>query len=89
MKKIAYFHSGSKNHGCEAIVRTTLELCEFKKDDVLFSKNIDEDIKYGIDKLCCLQLQGYRAKKFNLVRIIIKLIRLLSNNSIIPYRFFS
>ena len=44
-----YSHGGSKNHGCEAIVRGTYKV--INKPMVLYSMNPDEDIKYGIDKI--------------------------------------
>ncbi len=57
MRIYAYFHAGSKNHGCEAIVRTTQELL---KDKIrLLSFVPDEDKIYGIDKLVSLgKLEG-------------------------------
>ncbi len=51
-----YAHGGSGNHGCEAIVRSTLGL--FRDEDslhiTLISKNPEEDRAYGIDKLCTI-----------------------------------
>lgn len=51
-KKITlYEHAGSSNHGCEAIIRSTVEL--FGQEDVtLASFAPDEDIKYGLDQIC-------------------------------------
>jgi polysaccharide pyruvyl transferase WcaK-like protein len=48
-----YYHGGSKNHGCEAIVRSTVKILNRKLD--LYSSEIEEDKKYGIDKLVCLK----------------------------------
>lgn len=45
-----YSHGGSDNHGCEAIVRSTINILE--KPVRLMSNNIEQDIKYGIDHLC-------------------------------------
>lgn len=49
-----YAHGGSGNHGCEAIVRSTLGL--FRDEDnlhiTLISKTPEEDRTYGIDQLC-------------------------------------
>lgn len=42
-----YTHSGSMNHGCEAIVRATAELLPYDLD--LYSLAPEEDIKYNID----------------------------------------
>ena len=45
-----YLHGGSQNHGCEAIVRTTVAMLDQKA--TLFSSNPEQDYEYGIDKLC-------------------------------------
>lgn len=51
-----YAHGGSKNHGCEAIVRSTLGL--FQNMDrlhiTLMSERPEEDRLYGIDQLCTI-----------------------------------
>ncbi len=50
---ILYYHGGSCNHGCEALVRTTSELLDYKENKItLCSFRPDDDRKYGIDKLC-------------------------------------
>ncbi|WP_298540335.1 polysaccharide pyruvyl transferase family protein [uncultured Aquimarina sp.] len=56
-KIIMYPHGGSYNHGCEAIVRTTLDIMdqaipEVSKNKVLFSMRPEEDIQFGMDKKC-------------------------------------
>lgn len=48
MKKVLYMHSGSGNHGCEAIVRTTAKLLGGPQDVVVWSWNVPEDQKYGL-----------------------------------------
>ena len=48
-----YSHGGSKNHGCEAIVRGTYKV--INKPMVIYSMNPDEDIKYGIDKIITIK----------------------------------
>lgn len=49
-----YAHGGSGNHGCEAIVRSTIGLLEgvSANKTILFSSRPEEDTKYGIDDLC-------------------------------------
>ena len=47
MKKILYMHSGSGNHGCEALVRTTANLLEGPENVVLWSGNRQQDACYG------------------------------------------
>lgn len=46
-KKVLYMHTGSGNHGCEAIVRTTSKLLNGPEDVILWSNTRSEDIKYG------------------------------------------
>lgn len=48
-KAALYFHSSSKNHGCEAIIRSTVRLLpEF--DCELFSEHPEDDALYGLDR---------------------------------------
>ena len=56
-KLIMYPHGGSGNHGCEAIVRSTLNIMEQAmpntfNDKILFSRRKNEDIKAGLDEEC-------------------------------------
>lgn len=44
-----YYHGGSKNHGCEAIIRSTKKIIDGNIN--LYSSNPDEDILYGLDKV--------------------------------------
>lgn len=51
-KFLLYPHGGSGNHGCEAIVRTTMEILEGIPDSAtLFSERPEEDRLVGIDRL--------------------------------------
>ena len=45
-----YGHEGSGNHGCEAIVRTTVKTIGDKV--TLLSSHVDQDLKYGLNKVC-------------------------------------
>ena len=57
MKKIfLYGHGGSGNHGCEAIVRSTISIISqnTKTPIYLITSNPEEDKHYGIDELCSL-----------------------------------
>lgn len=49
-KKVLFMHTGSGNHGCEAIIRTTSKLLGGPKDLSLWSMNVGEDIRYGADQ---------------------------------------
>ena len=53
MRYVIYPHGGSGNHGCEAIVRSTAELCG--NELVLFSNNIEEDKKADLQDVCVLE----------------------------------
>lgn len=60
MKKyVLYSHGGSANHGCEALVRTTVGLINANKADItLVSYRPEDDHKYNIDKLCNVIKRG-------------------------------
>lgn len=51
MKILLYAHGGSKNHGCEAIVRSTKLLLTMANHITLLSYNPDEDLYYKLDNL--------------------------------------
>jgi len=53
MKLLLYPHGGSGNHGCEAIVRSTLHITG--AEATLFSKNVAEDVRYGLNALCRIE----------------------------------
>lgn len=53
-----YAHGGSGNHGCEALVRSTTDILSaagIAERITLISSNPQEDITYGIDKLCSIE----------------------------------
>lgn len=50
MKQISlYYHGGSKNHGCEAIVRATAKILGNRLN--LYSTMPEEDVEYGLDEV--------------------------------------
>lgn len=49
MAIILYAHTGSGNHGCEAIVRSTAKLLECRPN--LFTTGYDEDIRYDLESI--------------------------------------
>lgn len=51
MKILLYAHGGSKNHGCEAIVRSTKLLLTMADHITLLSYNPEEDLYYKLDNL--------------------------------------
>ena len=64
---VLYTHSGSGNHGCEALVRTTVDLLkEISCNNIsLVSYRDYEDKRYGIDNICKLVQKGTLAKVEN------------------------
>lgn len=52
-----YYHKGSSNHGCEAIVRSTNKLLQ--SDLTLFTADITSDRKYGLENLVVLSEDSY------------------------------
>lgn len=76
MSKInLYYHAGSKNHGCEAIVRGTYKILQ--QDMNLFSLNPQEDKRYGINNICSVihDKENNNIKKYKVLlsKIYIKL----------------
>lgn len=60
MKILLYYHAGSRNHGCEAIVRTICSL--FPKDEItLYSFQPDTDYEFGLDRIA--NIKGCRERK--------------------------
>ena len=53
MKTILYAHTGSGNHGCEALVRSTASL--LSEHPLLMSTAPDEDLAWGLDKIASVQ----------------------------------
>ena len=52
MKKVAFFfHGGSKNHGCEAIVRATTDILQDQAECLLYTFAISEDQKFNLQKV--------------------------------------
>lgn len=54
MKYVMYPHGGSGNHGCEAIVRSTVKL--IGNDTTLFTNKMEEDCRVGLQDLCKLDV---------------------------------
>ncbi|MDE6149053.1 MAG: polysaccharide pyruvyl transferase family protein, partial [Ruminococcus sp.] len=43
-------HTGSQNHGCEAIIKSTADIFKDKTDVILSTHNIKEDKRFGISE---------------------------------------
>jgi polysaccharide pyruvyl transferase WcaK-like protein len=66
---IMYPHGGSGNHGCEAIVKSTAAAIlrnNQETDIILYSANPDQDISYGLDDICNIQIQNSPINKLSL-----------------------
>ncbi|WP_148558122.1 polysaccharide pyruvyl transferase family protein [Terrisporobacter glycolicus] len=63
---VFYSHSGSGNHGCEAIVRGTHKILDNMTDIILLSQENDEEYKYGIDKIVNVKEAKNKIKKISL-----------------------
>ena len=60
---ILYSHNGSKNHGCEAIVRSSTKILKTVGAVKLLSFNKNEDLQFGLDK--CLSITQTHLKRSN------------------------
>lgn len=73
-----YGHSGSVNHGCEAIVRGTVKV--LGNVDILWSSDINSDKKYGLNKLLMLNQQVKKIPRNSFLRYYLAIkTRLLKN----------
>lgn len=50
-KTILFSHGGSKNHGCEALVRSTISVLK-AKNAVLVSSKVQQDEQFGLGSIC-------------------------------------
>lgn len=70
-KIIMYPHGGSNNHGCEAIVRTTIDIMDkaipsISKEKILFSMRPEEDRAFGIAEKCSILPDKREVKQMSL-----------------------
>lgn len=70
---LLYAHGGSKNHGCEAIARTTYGM--LNGSFTLYSQAPEEDRQYGLDQLMDVQSCGEQVQRYSLRHIASKLSR--------------
>ncbi|MCD7894892.1 MAG: polysaccharide pyruvyl transferase family protein [Erysipelotrichaceae bacterium] len=61
---VMYMHGGSENHGCEAIVRSTVKLVE--SDSILYSRNPEMDTTYNLNNICEIKNRGEVIKQFDI-----------------------
>lgn len=65
MKVVFYSHGGSGNHGCEALVRSTVKVLKLSMSDIesirLFSYRSKDDKIYGVDSIVdCITNLSYK-----------------------------
>ncbi|MDD3693270.1 MAG: polysaccharide pyruvyl transferase family protein [Oscillospiraceae bacterium] len=77
-KVFLYNHGGAKNHGCEALVRTTIKV--LGGADTLYSQRPHEDAAYGLDKLINVKLEGRVYKKYRFNHFRLKLQSMIAGN---------
>lgn len=76
-----YEQSGSGNHGCEAIIRSTIEMFKNSFSDInLFSEDIASEKKYKLDNICNVYKQGEKVKPYSFEHIFGKIVYALNQN---------
>lgn len=87
MRCVLFPHGGSGNHGCEAIVRCTAKL--LGNDLLLFSKNVEEDCKNGLNTVCSINVAEKPIQKLSLsyIKAFIES-RLLGDNNALDKLIF-
>lgn len=80
-----YTHAGSLNHGCEAIVRATINMIGEKV--VLYSENPEEDYAVGLEKICVIHKQGGKRSKRNPIFVACRLLESITHNSIYKHKY--
>jgi len=79
---VFYGHGGSGNHGCEAIVRSTVAMIPDKKV-LLVTDGIAEDEKYHIDQVCELAPQvKHKIERISFQRVYLALARRITGNQL-------
>lgn len=68
-----YLHAGSANHGCEAIVRSSINILDSEVE--LWSRVPNLDTKYGIDKICKISNDDRKIIKRNSLKWILSVIQ--------------
>ena len=66
MKNILFMHTGSANHGCEALVRTTSKVLDGPSDVMLWSLAKAEDEQYGSARAVECIVESEQLKRFSL-----------------------
>lgn len=88
-KILLYEHGGSYNHGCEAIVRTTIKMLDINKDNgILLSHDMNSDKQFGLDKcISIIQLSNRVLKRDSINGVVGRLRCRLTKESYDDYEF--
>ena len=84
---LMYPHGGSGNHGCEAIVRSTVQILQAQ--GLLMSNNPAEDKLYGLDKVCETQAAQRQIKRSSVAYLKAQLSRLLGKKDALDILSFA
>ena len=80
-----YMHAGGMNHGCEAIVRSTVGMTS--EPVILYSEHPEEDRLVGLDQICSVRAQGGKRKKSNPVFLACKMAEVVLKKPSVKYRY--
>ncbi len=87
MKVLMYPHGGSGNHGCEAIVRSTVQVLQAQ--GLLMSGNPAEDKLYGLDKVCEILSAQRQINRSSAAYVKARLSRLLGKSDALDILSFA
>lgn len=78
MKNIfLYTHGGSANHGCEALVRSTIKILS-PNIVTIYSKNPQEDVLYGLNQQLIVLNEGNKLVLYSPIHFKLKILSVLS-----------
>lgn len=82
-KALLYSHGGSANHGCEAIVRSSIKVMAGIEDFKLLSKSPKEDYLYNLDEITSIASSddNIKSNKFRYLLYLLKM-KLLKSDSV-------
>ena len=81
---IMYGHSGSGNHGCEDLIRSTMKVLQ--QQCVVYSNSPEQDKKYGINEQC-LRQYAKKIKKNSFRRYFYAVYSRIFRNSMLRYKY--
>lgn len=88
---IMYAHGSAYNHGCEAIVRSTVDILGLEKEkSILFTNNLQGDLDFHLDELVTLRQVSQPPENRNSLRGMLYRLHagLSKNHDLVYYRHF-